>query len=93
MNDDRAERHTPIARPAEERTSDGSTQEAGGLHESLRGVRPGPGPELARESNADDVLSRSAEERYQTPRRYDEEEAEVRDATMPANDSTLNTKI
>ena len=91
MNDDRTVRHTPMAKPAEERASDQSTQEAGGLHGSLGGVRPGPGPELAHESDADDVLSRSAEERYETPRKYDEDEG--RDSTMPANDSTLNTKI
>lgn len=91
MNDDRRERHTRIAKPAEERTSDQSTQKAGGLHGSLRGVKSGPGPELARESDADDVLNRNEEERDDTPRKYDEDED--RDATMPANDSTLNTKI
>ena len=91
MNEDRPVRHAPIAKPSEENTSDQSTQEAGGLHGGLRGVRPGPGPELARESDADDVLNRNDEGRYETPRRYDEDEAG--DATMPANDSTLNTKI
>ena len=91
MSDDREKRHEPIAKPTEQRTSDQSTQEAGGLHGSLRGVRPGPGPELAREADADDVLSRNEEKRYETPRKYDE--TEDRDATMPANDSTLNTKI
>ena len=69
MNDERrAHRRTPIARPAEERTAEQSTQEAGGLHAGLSGVRPGPGPELAHEVEADDVLNRSAEERYDTPR-------------------------
>jgi hypothetical protein len=91
MNDDREDRRKPIAKPAEQRTADQSTQEAGGLHDSLQGVRPGPGPELAREADADDVLNRNEEDRYETPRNYDEDEN--RDATMPANDSSLNTKI
>lgn len=91
MTEDRGKHNKPIAKPAEERTSDQSTQEAGGLHGSLRGVRSGPGPELAREADADDVLSRNEKGRYHTPRKYDEREE--RDATMPANDSTLNTKI
>ena len=90
MNDDRPGHRTPIAKPDEERTTDESAQEGGGLHGSLRGVKPGPGPELAHESDADDVLSRNEEGRYQTPRTYDEDD---RDATMPTNDSTLNTKI
>ena len=91
MNDERrAHRRTPIARPAEERTAEQSTQEAGGLHAGLSGVRPGPGPELAHEVEADDVLNRSAEERYDTPRQYDHDEGE---AALPANDATLKTKI
>ena len=91
MNDERrSHRRTPISRPAEEHTAEQSTQEAGGLHEPLRGVRPGPGPELAHEVEADDVLNRSAEERYDTPRRYENDEEE---AALPANDATLKTKI
>lgn len=94
MTDDRGHRRTPIAKPAEERTSDQSTREAGGLHGGLDGYRPGPGPELARERDVDDVLNRNAEKRYGTPRRYEEERGEEpQDPTMPANDSTLNTKI
>lgn len=37
----------------------------------LEGVRPAPGPEVAREEEVDDALGRSEDERYETPRRYD----------------------
>lgn len=87
MNDTR---RTPLADPTAERTTDQSTQENSGLHGSLGDVRPGPGPELARDQAADDVLRRSAEERYDTPRRHDDDHD---DPTMPSDDSTLNTKI
>ncbi|HJR59786.1 MAG TPA: hypothetical protein VJ813_10320 [Vicinamibacterales bacterium] len=83
-------RRTPPADPTSERTADQSTQENSGLHEGIQGVRPGPGPELAREEDSDDVLNRSVEQRYETPRRY---EGAVDDAALPADDSTLNTKI
>jgi hypothetical protein len=86
-------RRTPPADPTSERTADQSTQENSGLHEGISGVRPGPGPEVAGESDADDVLNRNAEKRYDTPRRYESDQADEEDATMPANDSTLNTKI
>lgn len=88
MKEDRGPRRTPLARPAEERASDQSTPESAGLHEDLGDVRPGPGPELARERDVDDALARNAEKRYDTPRQYDEDEK-----VMPDNDSTLNTKI
>jgi hypothetical protein len=91
MKDHAEQRRTPLAKPSDERTADQSTQEAGGLHEALRGVRPGPGPELAHEADADDVLNRNEEERYETPRRYEHHSDE--DAALPSNDSTLNTKI
>lgn len=90
MNEDRTPRRTPLARPAEERATDQSTPESAGLHEGARDYEPGPGPELAREQDVDDVLNRNSEKRYETPRRYDEE---PRDPAMPADDSTLNTKI
>jgi hypothetical protein len=90
MTDERDRRRTPLARPAEERTADQSTQEAGGLHAGPTGVRSGGGPEVAQESEADSVLERSARERYRTPRRYEDDD---RDAAMPSNDSSLNTKI
>jgi len=83
-------RQTPPADPTAERTADQSTQENSGLHGGLSDVRPGPGPELAREADAEDVLNRSAEDRYETPRRY---ESDNNDPTMPADDSSLNTKI
>ena len=83
-------RWTPIARPSEESTDEQSTQEAGGLHEGLKGVPPGPGPELARDGDAEDVLNRSAEDRYATPRRYDND---ANDSALPANDATLKTNI
>ena len=54
--------------PTDERTSEHSTQVASGL-----GGGQG-GPEKAGERDVDDVLNRSAEERYETPRRYEEGE-------------------
>ena len=89
MTDEQRQRRTPIAKPAEEGTAEQSTQHAAGLHERLRGVKPGPGPELAHERDADDVLNRSAGERYDTPRRYEE----LEDPALPADDATLKTKI
>ena len=62
----------------------------GDIDAELRGVRPGPGPELARESDVDDVLDRSADERYDTPRRYEEDHDEP---ALPADDATLGIKI
>ena len=89
MTDEREHRRTPPANATEERTADQSTQEAGGLHERLRGVRPGPGPELAHEEEADDVLNRSVDARYDTPRRHEQEE----DAALLPTTPTLSTKI
>jgi hypothetical protein len=66
MKDQR--RRTPPADPTSEPTADQSTQENSGLHQGIAGVRPGPGPELARKDGVDD-------------------------AALPADDSTLNTKI
>jgi hypothetical protein len=56
--------------PTDERTAEGSTQVAGGL-----GGGQG-GPERAGEREVDDVLNRSTEERYDTPRRYEEDNHE-----------------
>ncbi len=56
--------------PTDERTSEHSTQVAGGL-----GGGQG-GPEKASEREVDDVLNRSEEERYKTPRRYETEATE-----------------
>ena len=56
--------------PTDERTSEHSTQVAGGL-----GGGQG-GPEKASEAESDDVLNRSAEERYRTPRQYEKGEAD-----------------
>ena len=64
-----------------------AAREAGELH----GVTPGPGPELARDADVEDVLNRNAEERYETPRRYEHDSDQ--DPALPANDSTLNTTI
>jgi hypothetical protein len=60
--------------PTAARTADQSTQTAGGLHQGLGEVRPGPGPEVARDAEAEDVLNRNDEDLYETPRRYDEED-------------------
>jgi hypothetical protein len=42
--------------------------------------------------DADDTLNRGVERRDDTPRQYEEEEA-TKDPVMPADDSTLKTKI
>lgn len=70
--------------PTSERTSEQSTQTASGLTSGRRG------PEVASEREADDLLNRDAEERYDTPRRYEEGDT---DPALPADDATLNTKI
>lgn len=70
--------------PTSERTSEQSTQTASGLTGGRRG------PEVASEREADDLLNRDAEDRYETPRRYEEGET---DPALPADDATLNTKI
>jgi hypothetical protein len=57
--------------PTDERTADQTTQSASGLGN----VRPGPGPEVA-----EDVLNRDVEERYETPRRYEEDDDPGNDA-------------
>ena len=82
-------RRTPPADPTAERTADQSTQENAGLQGGLQDVRPGPGPELAHDDDAEDVLNRSVEERYQTPRHYER----TSDPALPSDDSSLNTKI
>ena len=48
--------------------------------------------ERPRGPEADDLLNRNAERRYDTPRQY-EEDAGPEEPVMPADDSTLNTKI
>jgi hypothetical protein len=52
--------------PADERTADQSTQSASGLG----ALRPGPGAEAS-----EDVLNRDADGRYDTPRRYDDDDS------------------
>ena len=64
-------RDNVIRHPADERTADQSTQSASGLS----GARPGPGPEVV-----DDVLNRNSEDRYATPRRYEDEDDSGNDA-------------
>lgn len=81
-------RRAPQHDPTGERTADQSTQDAGGLHKD--GLRPGPGPELARDG--EDTAYRNDEDLYETPRRYDSEE-KGDDPVMPSNDSSLNTKL
>lgn len=62
--------------PTAERTADQSTQTAGGLHQNVEGVPSGPGPELPREGEAEDVLNRSDEDLYETPRRHDTDDTD-----------------
>jgi hypothetical protein len=55
---------------------------------------PPRGPEVSSEREADEVLNRSAEERYDTPRQYEEGDLdEQTDPVLPSDDATLNTKI
>lgn len=68
--------------PTAERTAEQSTQTASGLS---GGRRPDGGPE-----HDEDAINRNVEERYETPRKYEEGDT---DPTMPSDDSTLNTKI
>jgi hypothetical protein len=72
--------------PTAERTADSSTQTASGLGTP----RPGPGVERNRQPD-DDPVRRTGEERDTTPRRY--EQTTDDDPVMPAEDSSLNTKI
>jgi hypothetical protein len=85
-------RRNPSADPTAERTADQSTQENSGLQATVQDVRPQPDLESAREreEDADDVLSRNAERRYDTPRRY---ESETADPTRRSDDSTPDTNI
>jgi hypothetical protein len=71
--------------PTAERTADQSTQTAGGLHQGLDDVRPGSAAEVARESDVEDVLNRNDKDLYDTPRRYDEEEAPAVEGSTPKN--------
>jgi hypothetical protein len=81
--------------PTAERTADQSTQTAGGLHqpqkthrrhpEDLGDETPRQGPEVAEESDVEDVLNRNDEDLYETPRRYDEDEAPAVEGPTPAN--------
>ena len=43
--------------------------------------------------NAEDLLNRNAERRYETPRQYERDDDKSEDPVMPADDSTLKTKI
>lgn len=78
------ERRAPIAQPTSERTADQSTPSASGLTAERPGVRS------ERESDDDrDVVARVDRGQGDAPRRYEEDAGDV----MPADDSSLNTKI
>jgi hypothetical protein len=82
MSDQESRKHLSND-PTAERTAEQSTQTAGGLSGGRTdGARPDP--------ERDDAINRNVEERYRTPRKYEEGE---NDPAMPADDSTLNTKI
>ena len=83
-------RRTPLHDPTAERTADQSTQDAAGLHESVRGRQRGSGPSVG--PDGDDTAYRNDGDLYETPRRYDSEDSD-RDSVMPSDDSSLNTKI
>ena len=90
MNDQ--QRRSNPSDPTAERTAEESRETAAGSSGG-RG-----GPEVASEHQADEVLDRSAEERYDTPRKYEQgdeirEDREHTDPVLPADDATLNTKI
>ena len=57
--------------------------------DSTSNQRPESGLELAHEAEVDDVLNRSAERRYWTPRRYEDRT----DPALVLEDSRQNTKI
>ena len=42
---------------------------------------------------AEDLLNRNAGRRYETPRQYESDDEKAEDPVMPADDSTLKTKI
>lgn len=77
-------RRNKPADPTAEGTSDQSTQTASGL--------PGGKPERSQEDTRplEAPIARTRAERHTTPRRY---EHEADDDVMPADDSSLNTKI
>ncbi|MDQ3419694.1 MAG: hypothetical protein M3541_13105 [Acidobacteriota bacterium] len=89
-----AGRRAPQHDPTAERTADQSTQDAGGLHKDVDGIRPGPGagpgPEVVRD--ADDTAYRNDEDLYETPRRYDSGDNDDH-PVMPPDESSLNTKL
>ena len=70
--------------PTAERTAEQSTQTAAGLGGGRSGSEGGPKRET------EDLLNRNTDERYDTPRRYEEGE---NDSALPADDPTLNPKI
>ena len=70
--------------PTAERTAEQSTQTAGGLGGGRTDATDSPDRER------DDLMNRNVEERYRTPRKYEEGET---DPALPADDATLNTKI
>ncbi|MBA2301764.1 MAG: hypothetical protein H0W08_03955 [Acidobacteria bacterium] len=86
MKDDRRRTHVD---PTAEGTADQSTQENARLHGGLKGERRGPGPGPARAHDTDDVMNRNARERYDTPRRYENEQENV---TRPSRHSMLHPK-
>jgi hypothetical protein len=80
--------------PTDERTADQSTPSSGGLTSG----RPDRMRDTGRDDRLrsvppedEDLIGRNREKRHETPRRYDDDAD--RDAVMPANDSSLNTKI
>lgn len=82
------------ADPTDERTAEQSTPSASGLTSG----RPDRMRDSARDGAStgvpdadEDLIGRNREKRHETPRRYDEDAD--RDPAMPANDSSLNTKI
>ena len=83
MNRDRRSSSTD---PASEPVSDRSSQSDSGLSSG----RPAPDAERDRDYT-EDVVNRSAP--VDTPRRYEQPLEDDEDPVMPADDSTLNTKI
>ena len=78
------DRRSTLDDPTAERAADQSTQSASGLSAG----REGPGVE--RNRTTDDVVNRAD---LETPRRYEQPLEDDDDPVMPADDSTLNTKI
>ena len=85
-----ARRRPPLADPTSERTADQSTQTSGGLQGAGEETSSSTGSDPTRDHDTEDVLNRSSEDRYETPRRYD---ADHRATAAPDAEPASNRDI